>query len=391
MWFRSLLNPPKSRPSLGGARRAPRRSTSRLQVEALEDRSVPSAYLQTDPTGDFLPGYTGPHDPGFDVVSYEAVLVGDRVIFAGEMAGPIAPTQALGGLYIIGVDRGQGTPRFAGRTPVIGPNVLWDSVVRVNPDGTGLFNNIIAGVITPVSAADITISGNQFTASVPVSVMLPAATRPPEQWTYNLWPRNSAVIGNNAAVPDLAPDDGNAPVQIVAPARVASMVVNDGSAQRSMVNSLTVTFDGTVSLDAGAFELSGEDGNSVELNVAVSVVDGQTVAVLTFAGPEVVGGALAEGGYTLTVRADQVHDRWARMLDGDADGAAGGNRADAFHVLFGDSDGDRDVDGADRDLFRAAFGTSSGDAGYLWYFDFDGDGDVDGRDNGQFSHRFGQF
>ena len=64
---------------------------------------------------------------------------------------------------------------------------------------------------------------------------------------------------------------------------------------------------------------------------------------------------------------------------------------DGFFRLFGDGDGDRDVDGLDRDLFRSAFGTSAGDAGYLWYFDFDGDGDVDGLDNGQFNRRFGQY
>ena len=38
-------------------------------------------------------------------------------------------------------------------------------------------------------------------------------------------------------------------------ARVKSVQVNDGSAQRSMVNSLTVTFDRPVTIDAGAFEL----------------------------------------------------------------------------------------------------------------------------------------
>jgi hypothetical protein len=380
MWFRSELTSPKSRQSAG-----------RLRVEALEDRCVPSVYLETDPVGDFLPGYTGPHAPGLDVVSYEGVLVGDHVVFAGEMAGPIAPTQAVGGLYIIGVDRGLGTPRFAGRTPVIGPNVLWDSVVRVNPDGTGLFNNLIAGVITPLTAADITISGNEFTARVPLSAMLPAATRPPEEWTYNLWPRNSAVIGQTAAVSDLAPDDGNAPVRTVAPAQVAGVAVNDGSEQRSMVNSLTVTFDGRVTIDAGAFGLSRQDGSPVELTVAASVVDGRTVAVITFAGPDVVGGSLADGSYTLTVRADRVHDRWGRELDGDGDGSAGGDRVDGFHRLFGDSDGDGDVDRQDRERFRSAFRTSAGEAGYLWYFDFDGDGDVDGRDNGQFNRRFGQW
>ena len=73
-----------------------------MQVEALENRNVPSAYLQTDPVGDFLPGYTGPHDPGFDVVSHEAVLVGDHVVFAGEilkakqaLTGPAPPRRSV--------------------------------------------------------------------------------------------------------------------------------------------------------------------------------------------------------------------------------------------------------------------------------------------------------
>src|SRR5262249_34210699 len=155
------------------------------------------------------------------------------------------------------------------------------------------------------------------TASVPLSLMLPAATRPPQEWTYNLWPRNSAVIGNNAAVPDLAPDDGNSPVQTIAPARVASVAINDGSAQPSMVKSVTVTFDGQVTLDATAFTLNRADGSPVELNVAASVVNNQTVAVLTFVGSDVIGGSLADGNYTLTVLADRVHDRCGRELDGD--------------------------------------------------------------------------
>src|SRR5262249_38992906 len=53
MWFRSEPTSPKSRQPAG-----------RLRVEALEDRCVPSAYLETDAPGDFLPGYAGPHDPG---------------------------------------------------------------------------------------------------------------------------------------------------------------------------------------------------------------------------------------------------------------------------------------------------------------------------------------
>jgi aldose sugar dehydrogenase len=174
------------------------------------------------------------------------------------------------------------------------------------------------------------------------------------------------------------------------PATVESVVVNDGSTQRSMVNRVTVTFDRLVTADAGAFELRRQDGSLVGLSVATSVVEGRTVSVLTFTGPDVLGGSLADGSYTLTVRADRVHDSLGRELDGDGDGTAGGDRVDSFFRLFGDSDGDGDVDGLDRDRFRSAFKTSAGDAGYLWYFDFDGDGAVDGRDNGQFNRRFGR-
>src|SRR5262249_38598456 len=158
----------------------------------------------------------------------------------------------------------------------------------------------------------------------------------------------------------------------------------------SMVNSLTVTFGGAVMLDPGAIELRRQDGSLVAAQFSISLVGGKTTVVLTFAGPAFVGGSLADGNYTLSVRADRVHDRWGRELDGDGDGWAGGNRSDGFSGLFGDSDGDGDVDGQDRDRFRAAFHTNAGEAGYLWYFDFDGDGDMDGRDNGQFNRRFGK-
>jgi len=184
--------------------------------------------------------------------------------------------------------------------------------------------------------------------------------------------------------------EGTGDVLAGAPTTVESVVVNDGSAQRSKVNSLTVTFSGPAVLDPGAIELRRQDGSLVGAQVSISLVGGQTVAVLTFVGAEFVGGSLADGSYALTVLADRVHDRWGRELDGDGDGAAGGDHVAGFHRLFGDADGDGDVDGADRDRFRAAFGTAAGDAGYLWYFDLDADGDVDGRDNGRFSRRFGQ-
>jgi hypothetical protein len=174
-----------------------------------------------------------------------------------------------------------------------------------------------------------------------------------------------------------------------APAKVAGVVVNGGSAQRSMINSVTVNFDGAAVLDPGAIELRRRDGSLVNAQVAISTTGGTTSAVLTFARAEFVGGSLADGCYTVIVHADLVHDRWGRELDGDANGSAGGNFADQFARLFGDSNGDGDVDWVDRGAFRSAFGTAAAHAGYRSYFDFDGDGDVDGRDNAQFERRFG--
>jgi hypothetical protein len=388
MWFRSLLTSLKSPQSVAGVQRHSSRPTTRLQVEALEDRAVPA--LITDPLGDFLPTYTGAQAPGLDVVAHEVVLLGDHMVFYGKMAGSVADTQSVGGVYLIGVDRGQGTPRFLNSPnspPVIGPNVVWDSLVIIRPNGTGQFRDAVLGVVTPLDPAGITINGDEFTVSVPLSQMLPNSTRPPQEWTYNLWPRNG--IGNNVQVSDLAPDDGNSPVQTIALAQVSSVTVNDGSAQRSMVNSITVTFDsdGAVAIAPGAFELSRQDESLVDLNVTTSVVDGRTVAVLTFTGTDIVGGSLADGSYTLTIRGDHVQDRFGRELDGNGDGIAGGNRADGFHRLFGDSDGDGDTDHADLNAMHGSFLKSQGDDGFLWYFDADGDGDVDGLDMAQFNQR----
>ena len=158
-----------------------------------------------------------------------------------------------------------------------------------------------------------------------------------------------------------------------APHPVESVVLNDGSAQRSMVNQIAVTFDGAAVLDPGAIELRRQDGSLLDAQFSSSLVNGKTVAAITFAGAEFFGGSLADGSYTLTVLADRVHDRWGREID--RDGSLGGDRVDEFFRLFGDSDGD--VDRLDRDAFRSAIGRRAGEAGYLWYFDFDGDGATD--------------
>jgi hypothetical protein len=171
---------------------------------------------------------------------------------------------------------------------------------------------------------------------------------------------------------------------------VQGVVVNDGSAQRSMVTSLTVTFSTVVSLDLGAFELVREEGGVIRLTVAQAVVDGHSMDTLTFAGPGIIGGSLADGHYTLTIHGDRIHDGFGQALDGAGTGVEDSDGTDTFFRLFGDSDGDGHVGLDDLRSLASTLDKRAGDPGFLWYFDHDGDGRVDRGDLFQFLRRLGQ-
>jgi large repetitive protein len=143
------------------------------------------------------------------------------------------------------------------------------------------------------------------------------------------------------------------------------VVVNDGSAQRSMVTSLTVTFSTFVRLDPGAFELVRQGGGVIDLQVADAVVNGHSADTLTFVGAGIIGGSLADAHYTLTVKGNLVHDSFGQALDGAGTGVAGSNYAEDFFRLFGDGDGNGRVGLHDLVLFAGTFDKHAGDPGYL--------------------------
>ena len=177
---------------------------------------------------------------------------------------------------------------------------------------------------------------------------------------------------------------------------VASVDVNGGGAWRSMVTSLVVTFSQLVTIDAGAFEVMQRGtGTAVDVAFTTAEVNGKTIATLTFSGELTEYGSLVDGNYQLTVLGDSVHDPLSGLtLDGDEDGAAGGDYVfgdalvDNFFRLFGDLDGSRFVGNNDYAVFRLAFRTEFGDDGYDSQLDSDGSGFIGNNDYALFRLHF---
>jgi hypothetical protein len=191
-----------------------------------------------------------------------------------------------------------------------------------------------------------------------------------------------------ARVVGKAADIGAFEVQVLPPS-VASVVINDGSAQRSRVTSVTVNFDQPVTLPANpadAFTLKRQSDNMlVTLSAAVT---GNAVT-LTFTGGPVQFGSLADGRYTLTALAARINGGY---FDGNGDSVVGddyvlasaatGNPPTNIFRFYGDIDGNGSVDASDFVFFRQSFNGVNG------IFDFDGDGFVSTSDFIQFRNRF---
>jgi hypothetical protein len=179
----------------------------------------------TDPLNDFRafdPGnpnsYAGPKNPGLDVLSANVTLDLNLQIltFTSTMAGPISGlidpnTGANLGSFSWGINHGYGSSNFAD----IGlPNVLFDTVLTLNPNGTGAYRGSAA------PAGSVVASGNTLTAVLPISFLGPppqpanaiGPLLPVTDWTYNLWPRSlirtdGTPLGfGNAQIADFAPD-----------------------------------------------------------------------------------------------------------------------------------------------------------------------------------------
>ena len=160
----------------------------------------------TDRPGDFLATFAGSassldldvlaatvtYNPGTDIFT-----------FTSTQSGPVGLTAT--GLYVWGVNRGAGTAGFAANGL---PGVLFDSVLLLRPNGTGSIgaNQLPAGAVT--------ISGNTITGVVSGS-LLASTGFSKNNYTFNLWPRNTAVGSGFTQIADFAPDNSNFTATVV--------------------------------------------------------------------------------------------------------------------------------------------------------------------------------
>jgi hypothetical protein len=208
-------------------------------------------------------------------------------------------------------------------------------------------------------------------------------------------------------------------VEVAQAPTIAAVTVNDGSAQRSEVRSIAVTFSGPVTFAGGngnaaaAFQLQHVQDATYLANLAAAVStngSGQTVVTLTFSttgnaalevdslsaqgsANVVPGPSLADGRFQLTVLSTNVTGLTGLALNGGsnyvspADTAGGGPGQLQLYRLYGDATGDGIVDQLDLGQFRVANNAGPGNPAYVAFLDADNSGTIDQTDLGQFRTR----
>ena len=168
-------------------------------VAALGLAGVAQATSIPDPTGDFLPSYTGPHQADLDVTSLSVSFnsMTNSFLIQSTMAGTI--NSGLPGFYVIGVNTGTGV--IAPFGSIGAGNVRFNQAISVQKDGAAKVG------ATSLAPGSVTIGGNALSLIVPLS-LLPSTGWDAEHYAFNIWPR-SGTVGGLATISDFAPDNSD--------------------------------------------------------------------------------------------------------------------------------------------------------------------------------------
>lgn len=156
------------------------------------------ALTVTDPTGDFLPTYTGPQTADLDVTAFSVEFdsLTEAFLLSADFAGAINPADP--GFYVIGVNTGTGAIRPFG---AVGQgNVIFDQFMSITKTGIATLDPF-SPAPKPLTAS---ILGSSLSVIVPLN-LLPSTGFTPGHYGFNIWPRLEAQALSSLA--DFAPDN----------------------------------------------------------------------------------------------------------------------------------------------------------------------------------------
>ena len=155
------------------------------------------------PSSGFLPSYVGPQNGDLDVASGEAFLKDSNFEFDATFSADIGTTPGV--FYVWGVDRGSNAAPFG----TFRPGVLFDAVVVSAPSlDLNFVDDLVTSAITPLPLADVVVSGNALSLTVPVT-LLPSLGFLPNEYLVNLWPRLGLDPTDNTQIAEFAPSDSD--------------------------------------------------------------------------------------------------------------------------------------------------------------------------------------
>ncbi len=187
--------------------------------------------------------------------------------------------------------------------------------------------------------------------------------------------QGSSIVLGGSTYSILYPSTGGKAVTLVAQSTVVGTPqIDDGTMQRSMVRSITLTFNSSIAstLSSVMATLSltrASDNLSVGLKGTLD--SSGTVLTLTFTGSSIIGTSLADGRYTLAYGSTTLL-----------------STAQLWR-LFGDLYGTASVTAADKTAFMAAMNTRKGMSTYSAYLDYNEDGIIVNADQTAFTQRYG--
>lgn len=159
------------------------KSLSRALFIALAAGCAASAHAVTDPRGDFLASFAGPHDPALDIVSANVAFdaAHDQFLVDATTAGPIAGVN--GAAFVFGFNTG-GTAN-APFASIGEPGVAFNATAVLKSNGTGAVGT------SPVATH---IVGDEIFAAVPAA-LLPSHGFADANYTWALWSIDANIAG----------------------------------------------------------------------------------------------------------------------------------------------------------------------------------------------------